>query len=861
LKNYNEAVLLELSLTIKPSLDAGVILDQFLPSVVRLLGQEAAVVVDCAFRGSRQPVIAGQYPPFFDDNQDLQEFFSDESLSGLCTSQDVVNRELASEDRGLSQQSFRLPGFGVLLLVGAYQNWNDEFSQGWQRLMHNLADALKSCAIHQGTLLENRRLGLAASAASVGIWEYEVRTGRLTYDKQTAAIFGQNGGGVGAFDFFFNWIIPEDLLSIKDHFANLSECGEGEYTEFTFRIVLRDGIRKKLFSKASTSCDVIGEKTLIGALHDVTDLELAASESLYRSKLEDIMNSLSMKIISAGWEDFDEITDSALREVGEYVGADRAYRMLYDFDASLCDNTHEWCAAGVSPEMDNLQRVPIVHIPLFVSAHRKGLPFHLQRVSDLPEDHHLRKMLEPQGIQSLIAIPLMDRGNCLGFIGFDSVRSLRHWTEVDVTLLKFLADLLVNADLKFRREKAIERASHDLEEARMKAEALASQAKAANDAKTRFLATISHEIRTPLHAILGFSDMLFTDKNQDDFIDHVNSIRESGSVLQDLINDVLDLSKIESNEIVPQMLDFNFFALLQTCHRMFTPLAASRGIALDVNFGDASKEIFQGDQLRIREVLNNVIGNAIKFTNHGGVAVDVRRLGPDIEAPDGIVRHFEIQVVDSGIGISREFTSKIFEPFFQADDGNGRVYSGAGLGLSIARKSVELIGGSISVESFPEEGTTFTILLPLFKKSGIQNETSSLAGPDPTESHLASLKILFAEDNVVNQQLARIHLKDHRCELVVVTNGAEALQKFKESPFDIVLMDCQMPVMDGFESAQAMREHQGASPRTPIIAVTASALSGDKAQCFAAGMDDVLSKPYSKSEFLAKIYQWTNCTP
>ena len=143
-------------------------------------------------------------------------------------------------------------------------------------------------------------------------------------------------------------------------------------------------------------------------------------------------------------------------------------------------------------------------------------------------------------------------------------------------------------------------------------------------------------------------------------------------------------------------------------------------------------------------------------------------------------------------------------------------------------------------------------------KYGIQESTSLTSATRPTESHLGSLKILFAEDNVVNQQLARIHLKDHRCELVVVANGAEALENFKESPFDIVLMDCQMPVMDGFKSAQSMREHQGTSKRTPIIAVTASALSGDKAQCFAAGMDDVLSKPYSKAEFLAKIYQWTN---
>lgn len=858
MKIHNEEVLLQLSLTLASSLDAEVILSRFLSSATLSLGLEAAVVVDCSLQTSTKPLIASHYPPSFAASQFLNDLSHRSYLFELYGPQEALNLDSSMSKGGLKQQSFRLPGFGILFLIGLCAPWDDAFLRSWQSLMYKLADALRACATHKRVLLKNRRLALATSTANVGTWEVNPQSSSITFDKQTAALYGLEKEGELKIDFFYDRVFIDDIPNVKSHFAAVYEHGDRDHAEFSFKIVLPDGSRKKLFSRSSLSVNQRGEKVLIGAVLDITEQEVARTESLYRSKLENIMNSLSMKIISASWEHFDDITNFALREVGEYVGADRAYRIMYDFDACLCDNTHEWCAAGISPEIDNLQRIPIADIPFFVNVHKTGLPFHLQRVSDLPEGHALRAILEPQGVQSLLAIPLMDRRDCLGFIGFDSVRSLRYWTEVDVSLLRFLADLLVNAELKFRREKAIAKASQDLEEARIRAESLARQANSANEAKTRFITTISHEIRTPLHAILGFSDMLLSDGRQEDFLEHVSSIKEAGAALLDLINDVLELSKIESDHTVPQLLDFDFFALLQSCQRMFTPSAGDRGIRLHFNIDDASKGVFQGDQLRIRQVINNLISNAIKFTHTGGVTVNVMPLGPDTEASDGLVRHFKIEVVDSGIGISEASISKIFEPFFQVDDGNGRLFPGAGLGLSIVKKNIELMGGSVAVESHQGEGAKFTIRLPLLLKSAIGNETLLPNAVGTIEPRETPLRILFAEDNVVNQQLARIHLKDLPCILVVVANGEEALQMFKESTFDVILMDCQMPVMDGFNSAHAMREHECHPTRTPIIAVTASAMSDDKANCFAAGMDDILAKPYSKSEFLAKIYQWTN---
>ncbi len=640
---------------------------------------------------------------------------------------------------------------------------------------------------------------------------------------------------------------PADREELALVLASFTDAGRSETSDFSFRLRLPDGRSKRLAGQLVWLKEQ-DQPVMAGLIHDVTELELARTESLYRSELEHLLTTLSMRLITAPAEQFDAITQQALGEVGAYVGADRAYRFRYDFAAGTASNTHEWCAEGIAPEIENQQDTPVEAIDFWVSAHKRGLPLHFRRIADLPPEHGLREILEPQGIQSIIALPLMDGTQCVGFIGFDAVRHERHWSDVDMTLLKLLARLLVSAERRFAHERALHDANRRLEEARLQAETLAEKANAASEAKSRFVATISHEIRTPLHAILGFADLLLQQAAAQQQRECVQSIRESGETLLALINDVLDFSRIESEQLPLNAADFELRGFLEGITRMFDALARSKGLSLQLTVDPHCPQHICTDELRLRQLLNNIVGNAVKFTHTGGVHIDVR-CHRDAEVP-----HLEFAVSDTGIGIAPEHLPRLYEAFFQADSGDDRVYAGTGLGLTIADMLVRMMNGSISVQSTPGKGSTFTVSMPL-------SECGHVLAPLPPravgKADLHGLRILFAEDNSINRALVMLHLKDQGCEVVTAENGQKACEIFAARPFDLVLMDCQMPVMDGYEATGRIRrlEQQGQS-RTPIIAVTASAFQGEKEQCLAAGMDDVLTKPYSRQEFLAMLARW-----
>ncbi len=647
---------------------------------------------------------------------------------------------------------------------------------------------------------------------------------------------------------FLARVEPADREELRLKLAAFVKAGHSESSEISFRVVLPDGGSKRLAGQLVWLKEH-DQPVMAGLIHDVTELELARTESLYRSELEHLLTTLSMRLITAPAEQFDAITQEALAEVGAYVGADRAYRFRYDFGAGTASNTHEWCAEGIAPEIENLQDTPVEAIDFWVSAHKRGLPLHFRRIADLPPEHGLREILEPQGIQSIIALPLMDGTQCLGFIGFDAVRHERHWSDVDMTLLKLLARLLVSAERRFAHERALNDANRRLEEARLQAETLAEKANAASEAKSRFVATISHEIRTPLHAILGFADLLLQQQAAaQQQRECVQSIRESGETLLALINDVLDFSRIESEQLPLNAADFELRGFLEGITRMFDALARSKGLSLQLTVDPHCPQHICTDELRLRQLLNNIVGNAVKFTHSGGVHIDVR-CHRDAERP-----HLEFAVSDTGIGIAPEHLPRLYEAFFQADSGDDRVYAGTGLGLTIADMLVRMMNGSIRVQSTPGRGSTFTVSMPL-------SACGHVLAPLPTrvagKADLHGLRILFAEDNSINRALVMLHLKDQGCEILTAENGQKACELFAARPFDLVLMDCQMPVMDGYEATGRIRrlEQQGQS-RTPIIAVTASAFQGEKEQCLAAGMDDVLTKPYSRQEFLAMLARW-----
>ncbi len=741
-----------------------------------------------------------------------------------------------------------LSGAGTLQIAGMTALQSPTLCAALQRVLEHFAALLRAAEAREARQRDARLQAMLQHFAGIGSWVQQPGSDILQLDAGLRELTLMPAGQCRVTDLLAR-VEPADRDDLQLILASFVHSQRGENSELSFRLLLPDGRSKRLAGQLVWLMEH-EQPVMAGLIHDVTELELARTESLYRSELEHLLTALSMRLITAPAEQFDAITQEALAEVGAYVGADRAYRFRYDFEAGTASNTHEWCAEGIAPEIDNLQNTPLDAIDLWVRPHLSGLPLHFRRIADLPPDHGLREILEPQGIQSIIALPLMDGTQCLGFIGFDAVRHERHWSDVDMTLLKLLARLLVSAERRFAHERALHEANRRLEEARLQAETLAHKANAASEAKSRFVATISHEIRTPLHAILGFADLLLQqDTAAAQQRDCVQSIRESGETLLALINDVLDFSRIESEQLPLNTADFELRDFLQGITRMFEALARSKGLSLQLHVDPHCPQHICADELRLRQLLNNIVGNAVKFTHSGGVHIDVRCHGVGEGAPA-----LEFAVSDTGIGIAPEHLPRLYDAFFQADSGDDRVYAGTGLGLTIADMLVRMMNGSIVVQSVPGKGSTFTVRMPLTDCGQALAALPQRAGG---KVDLRGLRILFAEDNSINRALVMLHLKDQGCEIVTAENGQVACELFAAEPFDLVLMDCQMPVMDGYMAATTIRRMEAElGTRTPIIAVTASAFQGEKEQCLAAGMDDVLTKPYSRQEFLAMLAQW-----
>ena len=364
-------------------------------------------------------------------------------------------------------------------------------------------------------------------------------------------------------------------------------------------------------------------------------------------------------------------------------------------------------------------------------------------------------------------------------------------------------------------------------------------------AKQQFLSNMSHEIRTPMNAIIGFTQVVLKTDLTAKQKEYLTAIKMSGDSLIVLINDILDLAKVDAGKMTFEHTPFKLDISLSIIIHLFETKIQEKNLELVKEYDTNIPEILIGDPVRLHQIILNLVSNAVKFTTKGKITVSVRLIGEDEEKVT-----LQFSVTDTGIGIHENETGKIFDNFQQATSGTSRLFGGTGLGLAIVKQLVELQGGSISVKSKVNEGSTFSFILN-FQKTYAEVESEIKAEELNTE--IKNIKVLVAEDIPLNQLLMKTILDDFGFECVIAANGKIAIEKLHVIPFDIILMDLQMPEMNGFEATEYIRKTMNSN--IPIIALTANVTTVDLAKCIDVGMNDYISKPVDERLLYGKIFE------
>ncbi len=631
---------------------------------------------------------------------------------------------------------------------------------------------------------------------------------------------------------YFEFILTDDNKLIIEMLQQKKQIVEYETT-------LRH--KKGYPVHVEVSADFINQDNdseLLVFLYDISERVNVELELRQRVTSERMLSAIASNFINLPNETIDNELGEALSLLCDFLHIEQAHIFRYFAAKRQIVCTHSWCMKGFSPFVEIQQEIPELLNSWENGLLGKQKVFIIPSLDDFTTNFtEFKELLHSKSIKSLIIIQLREKNGFTGFIIFPTSFEQKTWIDMDINTLTVASEIVISALIRQEMERQV----IDAKEV----------AETANRVKTEFLSNMSHEIRTPLNAILGFTDIL-RDKMVDyaPYAEYLNGIKVAGKNLLLLIDDILDLAKIDSGKLEIRLETVNPLQVINEIKQIFSLQSQRKGLSFQVLVDkDLPKSLYL-DHIRFRQILFNLVGNAVKFTEQGGITININGVRKDF---DKSTLDLFVDVIDTGIGIDPEQYQEVFKPFHKSNSNTQNKYSGTGLGLTITQRLIKMMNGNLQIDSQLGEGSTFRIHIPNVDIAVSTNEVENIFDNQKL-IRFNKASVLLVEDIESNRKVIRDFLESHNLQVVEAENGREALKVLKTSVPNLIIMDIQMPVMDGFRATRLIKsskEHQN----IPVIALTALA-TNDDIQRIKEICDDYLNKPVTKDQIITKLSEY-----